>query len=108
MSNYVIQVSDEALMEMSLSALEAYVVPECQPKNKKLRTELETCGLLWGHEITLPNGDIFFAVQKLTIDAMAYRRTDSVWPSEGLRVIKDMITSYWPQYSFLGDFHTHP
>jgi hypothetical protein len=109
MPNYIIQISDDALMEMSLAALEAYVVPERQvsPK-KKLKTELETYGLLWGHEITLPDGDILYSVQKLTVDAMAHRRTDSVFPSGGLKVMKDMITSYWAQYSFLGDFHSHP
>jgi len=110
MTNYVIQISDDALMEMSLAALEAYVIPQSHTNKsaKELRTELETYGLLWGHEIFLPDGNILYSVQKLTVDAMADRRTDAVWPSKGLMVIKDMITSYWPQYSFLGDFHSHP
>jgi len=106
----IIQISDDALMEMSLAALEAYVIPQSHTNKsaKELRTELETYGLLWGHEIFLPDGNILYSVQKLTVDAMADRRTDAVWPSKGLMVIKDMITSYWPQYSFLGDFHSHP
>jgi len=110
MANYIIQISDDALMEMSIAALEAYVVPQRQANKsgERLKKEVETYGLLWGHGVTLPDGDILYSVQKLTVDAMAYRRTDSVLPSEGLKVIKDMITSYWPQYSFLGDFHSHP
>jgi len=87
---------------------------DCKAKVSKLelgnqyKTELETYGLLWGHEIILPDGNILYSVQKMTVDAMAYRRTDSVRPSDEKKVIKDIITSYWPQYSFLGDFHSHP
>lgn len=113
MSNYIIQISDDALMEMSVAALEAYVVPQryVNKSGKFLETEeleLETYGLLWGHEVLLPDGDILYSIQKLTIDTMAHRRADSVYPSDGLNVIKDMITSYWSKYSFLGDFHSHP
>jgi hypothetical protein len=100
-------------MEMSVAALEAYVVPQCHVnKSGKFleaeELELETYGLLWGHEVFLPDGDILYSIQKLTIDTMAHRRTDFVHPSNGLNVIKDMITSYWSKYSFLGDFHSHP
>jgi len=110
MATFTIQISDDALMEMTLAALEAYVIPQRNPKQSinSIKTELETYGLLWGHEIDLPDGNVIISVRKLTVDAMAYRRNDSVWPSDGLRVIKDMITSFWPQYSFLGDFHSHP
>lgn len=96
-------------MEISLAALEGYVIPERKLKpGATLRTELETYGLLWGHEVFLPDGDILYSIKKLTVDAMAYRRNNCVWPSGGLNAIKDMITSYWPEYSFLGDFHSHP
>lgn len=111
MSNYIIQVSSDALMEMSLAALEAYVIPQRQgetSKKSRIKTELETYGLLWGHDIILPDGDVLYHIRKLTVDSMAHKRNDSVWPSDGLEVIKDMITSYWPEYSFLGDFHSHP
>ncbi len=111
MTNHIIQISDDALMEMSLATLEAYVVPQRQIGklgSKGIKTELETYGLLWGHEVLLPDSDILYSVRKLTVDSMAERRNSSVLPSEGLNVVKDLITSYWPQYSFLGDFHSHP
>ncbi len=106
MANYIIHISDDALMEMSIAALEAYVVAD--KSGERSKKEVETYGLLWGHEVILPDDDILYSVQKLTVDAMAYRRTGSVLPSEGVKVKKDMITSYWPQYSLLGDFHSHP
>lgn len=109
MTNYIIQVSDDALMEMSLVSLEGYIVPMRSPKpSKKSHDGLEACGLLWGHQVVLPDGDILYSVEKLTVDSMAYRCPGEVWPSNGLGVIKDLITSYWPKYEFLGDFHTHP
>jgi len=57
MTNHIIQISDDALMEMSLATLEAYVVPQRQIGklgSKGIKTELETYGLLWGHEVLLP------------------------------------------------------
>jgi hypothetical protein len=39
---------------------------------------------------------------------MAHKTNESVYPADGLRVFKDLITSYWPQFSYLGNFHSHP
>jgi hypothetical protein len=108
-SNHIIQISSEALMEMSLATLEAYTTPRRLKNGKNARPQaVETYGLLWGHEVFLPDGDILYSVEKMTLDAMAYRGSDEVMPSEGRKITKDLITSYWPNYSFLGDFHTHP
>lgn len=49
--NYIIQVSNEAWMEMSLATLEAYMVPQHQMSKKKQETQLESYGLLWGHGV---------------------------------------------------------
>jgi hypothetical protein len=92
-------------MDMTVAALEGYMVGK---PNQKKRKELEAYGLLWGHRVLLPDGDWLYSVQKLTTDSMAARASDSVTPSEGIGIIKDLVTSYWPQYSLLGDFHTHP
>lgn len=110
MRSYIIQISEESLMEMSIASLEAYVIPQRKDNAKKkgLQTELETYGLLWGNEVILPDGDILLSIKKLTVDSMADRQPNCVWPSDGLSVIKDVITSYWPQYELLGDFHSHP
>ena len=105
MTNYVIQISEAALMDMSVAALEGYMAVK---PGQKVRKELEAYGLLWGHEILLPDEDILYAVEKMTIDSLALRRSTSVIPSNGISIIKDLLTSYWPQYSLLGDFHTHP
>lgn len=110
MVNFIIHISSDALMEMSLATLEAYVVPQCtlRKSSKPPKTELETYGLLWGHEVRLPDGDFLYHVEKMTVDAMAERRHDFVIPSEGMGVMKDMVTSFWPQYALLGSFHSHP
>lgn len=109
MANYIIHVSNDALMEMIIGTLEAYVIPRRAANNQtETETELETYGLLWGHEVTLPDGDILYSIDKLTIDGMADRRIDSILPSDGLEVVKDVITSYFPQHALLGDFHSHP
>lgn len=105
MSTHIIHLSENAMMDLTVAGLEGYIV---RKPNRKNHTRLEAYGLLWGHHVDLPDGDHLFVVEKLTTDSLAIRKNDSVAPSDGLEIIKDLVTSYWPQYALLGDFHTHP
>ncbi|MEO5327834.1 MAG: hypothetical protein H7829_06275 [Magnetococcus sp. THC-1_WYH] len=106
--SYIIRVSDHALMELTLAALEAYVVRHPMKKKKDESAYLEAYGLVWGDLVELPDGDTLFHVENATVDAMAKATSNWVRPSNGVDMKKDVITSYWPGISFLGDFHTHP
>lgn len=105
---YFIKISDDALMEMSLATLEGYVVQQVGRRKNEVKKEVETYGFLWGNEIRLPDRNILFSIRKMTVDAMAYRQAKTVAPSEFREIAKDLVTSYWADYSFLGDFHSHP
>lgn len=102
-NGYVIRLSEPALIYLCQAGLEAYSV---QHQGKRA---LETYGLLWGHQLTMQDGRTLFAIEMATVDTSAQRKKDEVTPNENSLALKqDIMTSYWPQLKFLGDFHTHP
>lgn len=104
---YIIRISENALIQMCLNGLEAYIVSH--DGGNKVNNRLETFGLLWGHEISLPDRQTLYCVELLSIDTSAIRKPNSCEPNDiSLKLKRDIMTSFWPQYDFLGDFHTHP
>lgn len=105
---YFIRISEDALIQLVLNGLEAYSVSH--PGKKKAKTRVETYGLLWGHEINLPeNNGTLYSVELVSIDTSAERMRRSCTPNEkALEMKRDIMTSFWPHYDFLGDVHTHP
>jgi len=104
---YIVWVSENALIPMCMNGLEAYVVPSETVNGNKKR--VETVGLVWGHETTLTDGRTFYSVELVTIETSAIQRRDFVnIKNQSLQLKRDMMTSFWPRYDFLGEFHTHP
>ncbi len=95
-------------LQLVLNGLEAYSVHH--PGNKKSKTRLETYGLLWGHEIHLPEtNDIHYSIELISIDTSAKRGRNSCnYNDSALELKRHILTSNWPHYDFLGDVHTHP
>jgi hypothetical protein len=103
---YILRISENVLIQMILNGLEAYSIQE--GKNN-CRKPLETVGLLWGHEIILSNKQILYSIELLSIETSAIRKESSVDPKrDSLKLKRDIVSSFWPQFDFLGDFHTHP
>lgn len=106
MSNHIIRISENALINLCLNGIEAYSVPHKAFRRQKNR--LEIYGTLWGYEVTQP-GKTLYSVELVSIDTSAKQDHDSVDPSNhSLELKKELITSFWPHYGFLGDVHTHP
>jgi hypothetical protein len=106
-NGYIIRISENAIIQMILSGLEAYNI--LHPIGKINRRKIETYGLLWGHEISLQNKKTFYCIDMLSIDTSAERHKSMVSPNDSALELKEnILTSFWPQYEFLGDFHTHP
>lgn len=104
---YIIRVSETALMQMCLSGLEAYSVSH--RGNKGHKTGLETYGHLFGHETALPDDRTLYCIDFLDIDTSAERTRFTCTPNpESLTLKRDILTSFFPQYEFMGNFHTHP
>lgn len=104
--DYVVQISEQALMQIHLAALESYLG---WPRGQPNRGWVETIGYLWGHEIRLAHQKTLYSVQYVSIDTNATRRKQSATSSVGdLEIKKSAIQSFWPHLEFLGDFHTHP
>lgn len=107
--DYLVNVSESAFRSLTLATIESYsgVSP---PRGKgRPRKYLETYGLLWGYETTLGNGKPCFTVEAATTDVNAERDHSSVTPSRhGLQTMNAIVSSYWPNWRFIGDFHSHP
>ena len=116
MSDIYIVITDTALMQICHAALEAFCIKHLTKKNKKntrRKKYVETCGLLWGNLTKLPitekNKKLIYTISQATIETSATRDTDEVTPNDDSIILKrDLMSSFWPQYKFLGDFHTHP
>jgi len=105
---YYVKISENALIQLILNGLEAYSVSDLGKKNYK--NQLETYGLLWGHEIQLPkNKGPLYYIDLISIDTSAKRgRNYCNYSDSALELKRDIMTSFWPHYDFLGDVHTHP
>lgn len=105
-SGYVVRMSECALVQLCLSGLEAYVVPH---GSRHRNDSVETYGLLWGHESKLADGRTLYSVELATTDTSAAMAPGSFTPKDEALILKSgIVQSYWPQFGFLGDFHSHP
>jgi hypothetical protein len=105
---YVIRVSESAAIQMCLHGLEAYTIYRKAGK-QRMEAMTETFGLVWGHELTQTDGRTLYSVDLVSMDISAEFGKSFCRPyPEAFTLKKDIVTSFWPHYEFLGDFHTHP
>ena len=107
---YVIRVSENALIALILSSLEAYSVKKKDIKEKgRPKSRIEVYGSLFGHEIIMKNRAILYQIEMAHTDTTAEQRRSSVDENkEAMSLKADIITSFWPHLIYLGDFHSHP
>lgn len=107
-NGYVVKITEDAFMEMCLSALEAYVVSESDDEGDK-QDPVETYGQIWGNQATMRNGRTVFTIKKVTIDTSAERTPGAcIFEPEALAVKTNFVEAFFPDIEFMGDFHTHP
>lgn len=107
---YVVRVSENALISLVLSSLEAYSVKKKDIKEKgRPKSRIEVYGSLFGHEVIMKNKEILYQVEMAHTDTTAEQRRSSVDENkEAISLKADVITSFWPHLIYLGDFHSHP
>lgn len=107
---YVVRVSENALMSMVLSSLEAYSVRKKDIREKgRPKARIEICGSLFGHEILMQNKKTLYQIEIAHVETTAEQRRSFVDESRDAITLKvDAITSFWPHMAYLGDFHLHP
>ena len=107
---YVVRVSENALITLILSSLEAYSVKKKDIKEKgRPKSRIEIYGSLFGHKTIMKNNEIIYHVEMAHTDTTAEQRRSSVDENrEALSLKSDVISSFWPHMIFLGDFHSHP
>lgn len=107
---YVIRVSENALISLVLSSLEAYSVKKKDIKEKgRPKSRIEVYGSLFGHEVIMKDKEILYQVEMAHTDTTAEQRRSSVDENkEAISLKADVITSFWPHLIYLGDFHSHP
>jgi len=116
MSGKYVVLTETALMQICHAALEAFCIKHLTQKGKsnpRKKKYVETCGLLWGNLTKLPITSSFskfiYTITQATIETSASRNTDEVEANDNSIMLKrDLMSSFWPQNKFIGDFHTHP
>ena len=116
MTEKYVVLTETALMQICHAALEAFCIKHLTQKGKsnpRKKKYVETCGLLWGNLTKLPitasHSKLIYTITQATIETSASRNTDEVAPDDDSIFLKrDLMSSFWPQNKFLGDFHTHP
>lgn len=99
---YVVKITESAFIDMCLSALEAYIVCDSEEP-------FETYGQVWGHQGSMIDGRTIYTVEKMSIDTSAEGDNGSCsYESETRHVKTNFMESFFPNFEFLGDFHTHP
>ena len=105
--DHVVLLQKDALAQILMGALEAYVV-----RDRRRRNAVETYGLIWGTSSVHEHPGISTVVQSLdsvSIDISADRKPASVLPNIDAVLIKhDIRQALFPDHKFLADFHTHP
>lgn len=107
---YVVRVSENALISLVLSSLEAYSVKKMDITQKgRPKSRIEVYGSLFGHEVVMKNNAILYHIEMANTDTTAEQRRSSVDVNrEAISLKADVITSFWPHLIYLGDFHSHP
>jgi hypothetical protein len=107
---YIVRVSENALISLVLSSLEAYSVKKKDIKEKgRPKSRIEVYGSLFGHEIAMKDKAILYHIEMAHTDTTAEQRRSSVDENkEAISLKADVITSFWPHLIYLGDFHSHP
>lgn len=107
-NGYIIALSEESFISLTLSALEAYSVAHMNIK-KNPNTRLETYGSIFGQEIQLKDGRTLFRVEMATPDTSSKQAQNSVqFNEEAISLKVNTVSSFWPHLEYLGDFHSHP
>ncbi len=107
-NGYLIILSENALISLILSSLEAYAIEKRGYRGKD-KKHLETYGSIYGQHIELEDGRTLFRVEMAQTDNTAKQTCSSVqYSEEAISLKRSALTSFWPHLDYLGDFHSHP
>lgn len=108
MPSSVVSISEQAFFTVVTAALEAYRVDQSE-KQDGSSVRLETFGHLWGYESVKENGEAVYRVVLADVSTSAHRTSDFVISRDGAYSLKsEFVGSFFPELSFIGDFHSHP
>lgn len=110
MSSCLVSLSDQAFFTIVTSALEAYKVDHAKfDADGDPDDHLETHGHLWGYINESMRGEQVYRIEMADVSTAADRNKDWVGAKdESYEYKRDFVDCYYPELSFLGDFHSHP
>lgn len=107
-NGYVVKISENAFIDMCLSAFEAYVISKRGSRGKD-SGPVEVYGQIWGHEGIVADGSSMYSVQKISIDTSAKMENDYCsFLTDALELKVNVMESLVADMEYLGDFHSHP
>lgn len=107
-NGYLVTLSENALISLILSSLEAYAIEKRGYRGKD-KKHLETYGSIYGQPLELEDGRTLFRVEMAQTDTTAKQSCSSVqYSEEAISLKRSALASFWPHLDYLGDFHSHP
>lgn len=109
MGKCLVSISEQAFFSIITSALEAYKVEHGMNAGGS-SAYVETFGHLWGYKkIDELSGDGLYRVVWADTSTAVDRHRDSIAPKDAAQELKqDFVDVFFPEVSYLGDFHSHP
>lgn len=109
MSICIVSLSDQSFFTIVTAALEAYKVDHAKHDSDEPEQYLETFGNLWGYRSEDTAGKKVFRVVMADVSTAAERSQGFVIDKpESYDAKSRFIETYYPELSFIGDYHSHP
>lgn len=109
MSNCLVSISDQAFFTIVTAALEAYAIDHGDPDSEEESKHLETFGNLWGYRSKSGLGEEVFRIAMADVSTAAHRGKGFVIDKEeSYEAKEDFVSVFYPELTFLGDYHSHP
>lgn len=109
MSRCLVSISEQAFFSIITSALEAYKI-EHNIKLGGSSAYVETFGHLWGYKKAEESAvSSTYRIVWADTSTAVERNKDSVTPKDAAQELKqDFVDAFFPELSYLGDYHSHP
>ncbi len=108
MNDCLVSISDHVFFNVVTSALEAYKLSHVTDDGPCAR--VETFGHLWGYATKDPHGlvTVYRLVWSDTSTAVKRSKDSVTFDDEAYQLKESFVWSYFPEVSYMGDFHSHP
>lgn len=108
MKKSIVSISESAFFTIISTALESYKL-EHQIHNGEMGDRVETFGHLWGYSRYYNTPEqVYRVVWADTSTAVIRDKSYVAYDNEAQSLKQDFVDTFFPEVSYLGDYHSHP